>query len=59
MLSMDSLDELRVLRVVDMRGERNLVHGELARDGRALDGHDLLRLALDFLANDHKKENGL
>lgn len=55
-LCLDQLDELRVLRIVDVRGERDLVHGELARDRRALGSYDLFGLALDCLANDHRKK---
>ena len=46
---MDSLDELRILRVVDVRTERDLVDGQFARYWDALRRHDLIWFVLNVL----------
>lgn len=49
MLGTYRLNKLRVLRVVDMRAERDLVNRQLARESMTLDGSNLIRFVLDFL----------
>jgi hypothetical protein len=44
-LRADFLDELGVLGIVDVRAEGNLLDCESPRDGAALEGLDMIRLA--------------
>ena len=49
MLGLDNLHELRVLRVVHMCTERDVVDRQLSLDRVALHSHDLARLVEDIL----------
>ena len=49
MLSMNLLNELRILRVIDMRSERDLVDRQLARNHVSLERRYLIRFCLDIL----------
>lgn len=50
MLSFHHLDVLRILRVVDMCAERDVVHGDLARDGMAFERNDFFGFKDDVLS---------
>ena len=49
-LRLDSLDEFRILRVVYMSAERDILDRDFARDIRALERNEIFRFSHDVLS---------